>query len=62
MLTNGEFNVNSRYAWQDLWSGPYMQTSTAALGETAAMEAIFQHRQLQQSFPSLIEVTLKYIY
>jgi hypothetical protein len=39
-----------------------MQTSTGALGKTATMGAIFQHRQLQQSFPSLIEATLKYIY
>ena len=31
--------------------GPYMQTSTVALSETAAMGTIFQHRELQESFP-----------
>ena len=36
--------------------------SVAIGGQNCHHGAIFQHRQLQQSFPSLIEVTLKCIY
>ena len=46
-------NINITIKHDVVGSGPYMQTSTVALGETAAMETIFEHRQPHETFPSI---------